>query len=265
LSNYSVAVLNDTPKAYYHLDETSGTSAADSSGNSHTGTYNGTPSLNQTSNLPFGGGTAVSFTTASSQYVTCSGAQVYSTSGYSIEFWVKANGSISGAYVFYGEGNSGSSNTILQFVSNAGANSSKLQIFMRNDAGTTLINNATSSAVMFPSAGNTPSAHHIVFTDNNGSWKLYVDGSQDSTGSYTPSTLTTNTSAIGALIRNTTGSFATATMDEVATYSTVLSSDRVLAHYNAGNSDTADGGGGGGATSGSASGGVNFPTAILIN
>ena len=41
-ATYASTVLADSPVAYWRLSETSGTSAADSSGNSHGGTYTST-------------------------------------------------------------------------------------------------------------------------------------------------------------------------------------------------------------------------------
>jgi hypothetical protein len=56
--SYSERVLSDGPYLYYQLRETSGTAAADSSGNGVTGTYAGTVTLNQTSGKPVTGETA---------------------------------------------------------------------------------------------------------------------------------------------------------------------------------------------------------------
>lgn len=63
-STYSSAVLADGPAAYYRLGETSGTTAADSSGNGYNGTISGTVTLGSPGALPndtdasmnFGGG-----------------------------------------------------------------------------------------------------------------------------------------------------------------------------------------------------------------
>ncbi|MBI2606974.1 MAG: LamG domain-containing protein, partial [Deltaproteobacteria bacterium] len=46
--SYSQAVLADNPVGYWRLNETSGTSASDSSGNAQTGTYTNSPTLGQT-------------------------------------------------------------------------------------------------------------------------------------------------------------------------------------------------------------------------
>jgi hypothetical protein len=64
--SYSEKVLADGPALYYRLQETAGTAAADSSGNSVTGTISGGPTLNQTSGKPVTGETA-------SRYITFPG------------------------------------------------------------------------------------------------------------------------------------------------------------------------------------------------
>jgi hypothetical protein len=58
---YADLVLADSPTRFYKLDDTSGTTAVDSSGNSSNGTYNNAPTLNQTSLLYSGAGACVSF------------------------------------------------------------------------------------------------------------------------------------------------------------------------------------------------------------
>jgi hypothetical protein len=56
--SYSEKVLADGPAHYYRLQETSGTAAADASGNETTGVWSGTVTLNQTSGKPVTGETA---------------------------------------------------------------------------------------------------------------------------------------------------------------------------------------------------------------
>ena len=50
-SRYISTVQADSPAAYYQLDETSGTVAADSSGNGNNATYVGSPSLGQSTSF----------------------------------------------------------------------------------------------------------------------------------------------------------------------------------------------------------------------
>jgi hypothetical protein len=69
---YNDIVLSDGPTRYYRLNETSGSTATDSSAAASNGTYNNSPTLNQTSMLYSGAGAAVLFN-ASNQSMTFSG------------------------------------------------------------------------------------------------------------------------------------------------------------------------------------------------
>jgi hypothetical protein len=64
--SYSERVLSDGPYLYYRLQETSGTAAADASGNGVGGTYAGTVTLNETSGKPVTGETASRYITLGS-------------------------------------------------------------------------------------------------------------------------------------------------------------------------------------------------------
>lgn len=74
-------ILSDAPEAFWKLDETSGTSAADASGNGHTGTYVNSPTLNQASlNVTDPAEKSVSFN-GSSQYVDCGTHAAFALAG----------------------------------------------------------------------------------------------------------------------------------------------------------------------------------------
>ena len=77
--------------------------------------------------------------------------------------------------------------------------------------------------------------HHVVFTrtQTGGALVLYVDGVQVATGTGGTSSQTASTTL--CLARSATGGlFYAGSLDEVATYSAVLSAATVAAHYNAG-------------------------------
>ncbi len=61
INSYETEVVADSPEVYWRLDETSGTTANDSSGNGNDGTYTNSPVLNQPSLLASGDGKAVDF------------------------------------------------------------------------------------------------------------------------------------------------------------------------------------------------------------
>lgn len=89
IPTYDDVVLADTPTAYLPLNEPSGTAASDKSGNSHNGTYSGTPLL--ALNGPLGTDNSVNFKATSSQYclldaLGTTGANIGSTTW---EFWLK--------------------------------------------------------------------------------------------------------------------------------------------------------------------------------
>ncbi len=75
--------------AWWKLDETSGTSAADSSGSGYTGTYVNSPTLNVTG--AWSGGRAVTFSSASSQAVSTPAINLSATSAVTVAFWAKTS------------------------------------------------------------------------------------------------------------------------------------------------------------------------------
>lgn len=84
---YAQTVLQDGPVGYWRLQETSGTTAEDSSGNGNPGTYTGGFTLGQTG--PFGTETGVLFN-GSTGYVTVpSNSKLQLTSPFSLEMWSK--------------------------------------------------------------------------------------------------------------------------------------------------------------------------------
>jgi RHS repeat-associated protein len=91
-SHYGYLVRNDGPLAYYPLDETTGTTAADASGNGNNATYSGGYSQSQSGALAgTGAGTGVAFSGG-----TVSGSAAHldqAPGGYNtVEFWVNWNG-----------------------------------------------------------------------------------------------------------------------------------------------------------------------------
>src|SRR6478609_8595556 len=89
MSLYSSTILSDSPLAYWRLGELSGSSAADASGNAHTGTYTGSVALGLAGAVAGDNDAAAKFD-GSSAYVSL---PVFSTlATWSVEAWVKPNG-----------------------------------------------------------------------------------------------------------------------------------------------------------------------------
>jgi hypothetical protein len=91
-SDYSVAVLVDSPAAYYQLAETSGTTFADSSGSGFTGTWNGSYSLAQPGPLMGAADKSVRLSVSGGGYGTVPHqASIDSTTTWSLEAWINSS------------------------------------------------------------------------------------------------------------------------------------------------------------------------------
>lgn len=101
---YALAVLAKSPLAYWRLNETSGTSAADLSGNGHTGTYAGTITLGSASLLPGGNGLSITKTgTGNVQFTGLSSTD----RPFTIQAWVKRSSAPASTQVIFSTGAAG--------------------------------------------------------------------------------------------------------------------------------------------------------------
>jgi hypothetical protein len=165
-------------------------------------------------------GNALEFDNLANTYaVRSSGAPIFSTNGYSVSMWVyKPDGASafqSDVRVF--SESSTNNNTPLFTIGTTGTETTPTlaKIYIRNDANRELLNRASTRPV-FDGAW-----HHILWVDNNGAGKLYVDGVLDETDfTYTPvGTLTLDTTSVGAIVRTTVGNNIFCDIDEVAVWS----------------------------------------------
>lgn len=232
---YLDEVLADSPYAFYRLDETAGTQAADASGNARHGTYVATPTLGAASGHPTQLGTAVAFN-GTSQYATLAvdGFGGLLTSGYTVEFWLKT--AATNVVAVFGVFNDGTTTAyrLRLNVNAAGVTTiGTHQVFTRGEDG-------ASGEWAFTAALHDNAWHHVVIASVPTSSTIrhaWVDGTPATvsgtnvTGSIAnftyPLTLAANNS------RGTIGTFAAATLNEVAFYPSVLSETRVQAHYTA--------------------------------
>ena len=219
---YSDEVLADSPLAYWRLGESSGTTIGDSSGNSRSGTYAGTYTLGVPGLLGGDSDTAVSATSGIGSIAAASWMNV--SSALSLECFFKT--SVSGTLGLIGRTNSGTFGTADTNTVRIYLNSGKLvfQVF----------NSSWNPAFTLQSAGtyNDGFRHHVVGTWDGSTAVLYVDGSSvtSTSASFTIASSATLPFYIGKMA----GSFAySGIMDEVAYYSSALSSTRVSSHYSA--------------------------------
>ncbi len=132
---------------------------------------------------------------------TSSTLPVYLKSGgtYTVEFWVIGLSGQDEARVF-SESNRTNNDAPLFNIStgriSVGA-TDKIDIFIRNDAGTNLINHQVSTDVVFDGTW-----HHVAWVDNNGTTNLYIDGVDNTISDYIPTgTFSLDASTIAALDR----------------------------------------------------------------
>lgn len=202
--------------AHWKLDETSGATAADSSGNGYNGTYVNSPTLNQAG--AFGASKAVAFASANSHYVNCGNS--LNRLPITLATWAKWT-------------TSGSHATMLcNFI--AGINDG-YRIMAYN--GLSIRANYYGSgggqiSATTPLSYNNGAWHHAVATVDNTQLCLYVDGSLKSTGTWTGSPgVTTTTQNVDIGRHSTTGWYFNGTLDDVRIYNRTLSAEDVAALY----------------------------------
>jgi hypothetical protein len=220
--SYSSEVLADSPLCYLRLGDASGTTAADASGNSHPGTYVGSPTLGVAGLLTGDANTAVTLD-GSTQYVQIANSGWANLSTYTVEIVFKTTAT-SGTLCSQYDG-SGSSLRIWQFNLNSDG-SLQFATFASN-VGTG--NNTASTGF------NDGNRHFAAVTLTGSTLKIYVDGNLEFSSTTIPAHDTSSGAKLYVGQRNAATPLRLAgTVDEFAIYSTALSSTRVTAHHAAG-------------------------------
>jgi hypothetical protein len=230
-SRYAYEVKADTPVVWWQLGEGAGeTAVLDYSGNGRDGAYVGTNSPADSIVTYSGGGSQVLGTATAS---VVSGAYALSGTDFSIEFWVSSSDAeiTSGALAFVqGDTINGPYIEVL-IASNYGVSASCVNTI---SAGT-ITNGKYVSA-----GGMSDGRHHVLFTRDNNTFTLYVDGVDssdlvDTIGGWAGSeTAFGSTITLGGVKPPAYQNPDPITLSQVALYSTALSSARALAHYTAG-------------------------------
>lgn len=226
IAAYHEEVLKDNPLFYLRLDETTGTTAQDATANDVDGTFTGSPlpAINQDPLLGTDDGRSVIFTEASDPFGTPVGrilVEPYTSThtSWSVEFLVAVSAlpTVNNLYISTVSGNPSSPwEERINIGHEANGN---IQIWNGS------IWTAVSSLIV-------DGPHHFVFTYNGTNLIVYKDGSEVYNDSWAGNSLTIDD--VFTLGTNQNG-FAGwgGTLDEVAVYGSVLSSDRVTAHFNA--------------------------------
>ncbi|TMC54270.1 MAG: DNRLRE domain-containing protein [Chloroflexi bacterium] len=251
--SYSTTVQSDNPVAYWHLDESSGSTMADAE-NFDSGTYQGTYTLGQTPLIQPASGTAVSLDGSTGYGTAAALTTLQGDSTRSIELWFQTS-SQTAQYLFDAGAAAGSTNQMFSLsVVPANVISGNPPV---NTAG--LYVALWGQDIYYPGLNVLDGKrHHVVLELSGNTVWLYLDGTTpggyftDQGGNDTfrgswdfryleqPVTLTTtpNTGANPVLIGNgryvATG-LLNGKVDEVAVYSTALSATQVQNHWQAGN------------------------------
>ena len=240
---YTQAVAADKPIDWWHLDESSGATATDSTGTNN-GTYSGTIVYAQSSVVPFGGGTSVDLGSAAGKVNIADVNDFVGNVPYSVELWTQfkqpiLTGTFDAAFRWIvgkqvpavGRSGWGLGYYFGQTTNSSGPNSGRF-FFER-------WNSDASNGLVWPASPpiqiNPDRQYHVVATYDGATLRLYVNGlfiNSSSAGLALPDTAAQI--ALGAF-NSTFASAYRGKMDEVAIYDYALNLNQVKAHFSAGN------------------------------
>ena len=137
---------------------------------------------------------------------------------YSISFWVRADGIGQSDRRIFSEASGFSNTPLFNFGTTTNGDGESLKVFIRNDDNTSPLNRVTTTPVL------DNEWHHVVWVDEGGVVKLYVDGALDATDfSYTQGLRTMELTAVGAILRAAPSHWFIGEVDEVAVWNRRLS------------------------------------------
>lgn len=218
---YQDQVLADGPVAYYRFEETSGTTANDTTANSNNGTYTNGVLIDQPSAANLG--RAARFD-GIDDYVSTPRAV---STNFTLELWINTTASsLSGTNAYEGNG---------LLWSDVGGAANDFVMAMLNN-GLSFFTGNPDISVTSAIAINDGAWHHLVATRaQGGSVEIFVDGISRGTTTTNNSPLDANPSImIGGNVLDSR--YFSGLIDEVAYYPKVLSAARIKAHFLAGSS-----------------------------
>lgn len=216
-SPYPGAVLADTPYLYWRLSETSGTIAADVSGNGRNGTYSGSPTLSASGLIVNDVDTAVTFDGVDDKVVYADTADL---TEFTVEAWIKKS-SVPGSFQFVAARDDAAGRIFSLAINTSGF----ADAIVFNSVGST---RQLTGAVNL--CDNVP--HHLAVTFSTVSTNmfLYVDGVQVATGVRSGTLSTSNVAFAVGNDNISPFNYFTGTIDEVAYYTTALTDTRIAYH-----------------------------------
>jgi len=151
------------------------------------------------------------------------GLPIWANPRHSVAAWVKGNRGAN--QVLYSESNAGDSSVVFQIGFDPSGATGKARVLLRNGGAATLIDAILSTTNVLDGTW-----HHVVWVDDNGSARLYVDGAVEGTVAYARPAMALERITIGA----TSGalgysSFLKAAVDDVRVFNHALSAAEVQA------------------------------------
>jgi YVTN family beta-propeller protein len=220
-SSYAQVVKGDAPAGYWRLDETTGTTAADSAG-TNPGTYQGPPTLGVAGLIASTSDKAASFSGTNQSVRIPTSSALSPTAKVSVEAWIKpAALPATGAFASVA---SKAESYSLQL------NGPKMEF--------TIIQSGTRRRLQAPAGAiAVGKTYHVVGTYDGATQRLYVNGALVASAALTGAiSTTTNSVYIGSW--NGGQEFFNGVVDEVAIYPGALSAAQVSNHYSSGTTVT---------------------------
>ena len=207
--------INDGLVGYWTFDETSGTTAADSSGYGNDGTHNGPTISSTVPSLSFDTDRSLSFD--GNDYVRVSDSPELNSTSWTLSAWIKTSSTGLGRIINKPNTNSGGNFRFL--------------IFINGGKAFTEFNNSAGAGVQ--AAGTTTISdnqwHHIaaVFDDAGNSLAIYVDGNADATTATTETPRSSTGDAFMGWFSDGFGQFYSGLLDDARIYDRALSSTEI--------------------------------------
>lgn len=211
---YGDEIANDSPVVRWRLNETSGTTFADSIGSNDLTIFNA-PTLGLAT-LAGGDGSSVEFDSASSQYAKTTTVPILSFP-YTINFLLKATAAPSGTLFSISD-----SSVDTRYLSSSLNSSGYLSVTLRDGNS----KNATGSVAL-----NDSNPHLIsIVLESNGVLRTYVDGSVYAS-QLTPAALPVFTGLTIAKLDRPSAAYGSGIIEDVSMFPTNLSQTRLAAHW----------------------------------
>jgi hypothetical protein len=215
---YSATVLADHPVAYWQMDETTGTTMADASGNANNGRYAGIYTLGQPGAIA-GGAVAFDGQSGAASVMNSPSLQVNTVT---IEAWIKKRTDTEyGVYVAKNvEPGGGAGSSWFELLNSH--HNGHLEFRVTSDGAPAVVSNATLALNTW---------YYVVATYDGAIAKLYVNGKLD--GSLKVTAVPKQTSDPLFIGRRFDGLFNDAALADVAIYPVALPAERIAAHWQA--------------------------------